>query len=119
VLVVDDDPRVRDSLGRQLRVLGIRHVSAEHGNHCLRILDRDRDFDLVFSDIGMPELDGHDLLRVLSVRHPGLPVILMTGQDPGLLSLDGFPEPPLVLSKPLAMPHLHQALMRFGLLQAR
>ena len=119
VLVVDDDPRIRDSLGRQLRVLGIRHVSAEHGNDCLRILDRDRDFDLVFSDIGMPELDGHDLLRVLSVKHPGLPVILMTGQDPGLLSLDGFPEPPLVLSKPLAMPRLHQALMRFGLVQAR
>jgi len=118
VLVVDDDPRIRDSLGRQLRVLGIQHVSAEHGNDCLRILDRDRDFDLVFSDINMPELDGHDLLRVLSVKHPGLPVVLMTGQDPGLLSLDGLPGPPLVLNKPLVIPDLHAALMRFGLLQS-
>lgn len=118
VLVVDDDPRIRDSLGRQLRVLGIQHVSAEHGNDCLRILDRDRDFDLVFSDINMPELDGHDLLRVLSVKHPRLPVVLMTGQDPGLLSLDGLPGPPLVLNKPLVIPDLHAALMRFGLLQS-
>lgn len=119
VLVVDDDPRIRDSLGRQLRVLGIQHVSAEHGSDCLRILDRDRDFDLVFSDINMPELDGHGLLRELSVKHPGLPVVLMTGQDPGLLALDALPGPPLVLSKPLVMPHLHAALMQFGLLEAR
>jgi CheY-like chemotaxis protein len=94
-------------------------VSAEHGNDCLRILDRDRDFDLVFSDINMPELDGHGLLRELAVKHPDLPVVLMTGQDPGLLALDGLPGPPLVLSKPLVMPHLHAALMRFGLLEAR
>lgn len=117
-LLVDDDPRIRESLGRMLHLWGIDCVGAEHGNQCLRILDHDRDFDLVFSDIAMPELGGPDLLRALSETHPDLPVVLMTGEDAAHPLMDGLPGSPLILKKPLVIRELHETLMRFGLLRS-
>jgi PAS domain S-box-containing protein len=118
VLVVDDDPLIRASLSRQLHTLGIQCVAAKHGNDCLKIMERDQAFDLVLSDISMPELDGLELLRILFVKYPGLPVVLMTGHDPSLVLVDTLPGAPLVLRKPLGIPELRAALMPFELLSS-
>ncbi|NCC28165.1 MAG: PAS domain S-box protein, partial [Gammaproteobacteria bacterium] len=101
VLVVDDDPRVRDSVGRLLMLDGTLVSFAENGQDALDLLGRDADFDLVLSDLAMPVLDGAALCAALAHAFPDLKVILMTGQAPSAFSLDALPYAPLVLRKPI------------------
>jgi PAS domain S-box-containing protein len=115
VLVVDDDARVRDSVGRLLSLEGMLLAFAENGAEALAVLRRDPDFDLVVSDLAMPMLDGVDLCRALLQARPELPVILMTGQDPSLFKLDELPHRPIVLRKPIARRDLRAALARSGI----
>ena len=110
VLVVDDDPRVREAVARLLTLGGVDLGQAEHGQAALAVLAQDPGFDLVLSDIAMPTLDGIGLYRHLARERPGLPVILMTGQDSALAGLDDLPERPLVLRKPLDPAALRAAI---------
>jgi PAS domain S-box-containing protein len=80
VLVVDDDPRVRDAVARLLGRERMTTVVAEDGQAALDRLRADPHFDLVLTDRTMPVLDGDALVRHLGVDHPGLPVLMMTGQ---------------------------------------
>ena len=110
ILVVDDDPRVREAVVRLLSLDGVDLGQAEHGQAALALLAQDPGFDLVLSDIAMPALDGIGLYRHLSRERPELPVILMTGQDSSLANGDDLPEPPLVLRKPLDPATLRAAI---------
>ena len=112
VLVVDDDPRVRDSLGRLLMLDGILVSFAENGQDALELLRRDADFDLVLSDLAMPVLDGAALCVVLSQAFPDLKLILMTGQAPSTFSLDALPYTPLMLRKPVDHGALRAAIAK-------
>jgi CheY-like chemotaxis protein len=114
VLLVDDDARVRDSVGRLL-LEGMLLAFAENGAEAVAVLRRDPDFDLVVSDLAMPMLDGVDLWRPLLQARPELPVILMTGQDPSLLKFDELPHRPIVLRKPIARRDPPAALCRSGI----
>ncbi len=107
---MDDDPRVRDSVGRLLMLEGILIAFAENGAEALALLRRDADFDLVLSDLAMPVLDGAALCRALTEAFPNLPVILMTGQAPALLPLDDLPGKPIVLRKPIDQRALRAAI---------
>jgi PAS domain S-box-containing protein len=111
VLVVEDDPRVREAVGRLLALDGARLGQAEHGQACLELLERDAAFDLVLSDIAMPILDGIHLQQRLAQERPGLPVILMTGQKDALSALDELSERPTVLRKPLDPAVLRGAIL--------
>ncbi|NCC29343.1 MAG: PAS domain S-box protein, partial [Gammaproteobacteria bacterium] len=101
ILVVDDDPRVRESVGRLLMLDGMLVSFAENGQDALDLLRRDADFDLVLSDLAMPVLDGAALCAALAQAFPDLKVILMTGQAPSAFLLDALPDAPLVLRKPI------------------
>jgi len=111
VLVVEDDPRVREAVGRLLTLDGARLGQAEHGLACLELLERDAAFDLVLSDIAMPILDGIHLQQRLAQERPELPVILMTGQKDALSALDELRERPTVLRKPLDPAVLRGAIL--------
>ena len=73
VLVVDDDPRVRDAVGRLLTLEGIDFAVAAQGADCLALLERQPGFDLVLSDIAMPVLDGIGLCSALARERPEAP----------------------------------------------
>jgi len=111
VLVVDDDPQVRDALARLLTLEGASLVLAEHGQACSDLLDQDGAFDLVLSDIAMPVLDGIRLQQRLARERPALPVILMTGQEPVLGDARAGDKPPLILRKPLDTATLREAIL--------
>ena len=111
ILVVDDDPRVRDSVGRLLIHEGSLVAFAENGADALACLRRDADFDLVLSDLAMPVMDGAALCRALAEAFPSLPVILMTGQAPSLFLLDDLPSKPTVLRKPIDQRALRAAIV--------
>lgn len=78
ILVVDDELLIRDLLYDFFNNQGWRIAVAENGKKALELL-KGQSFDLVLSDIKMPELDGLSLTARLRETHPDLPVILMTG----------------------------------------
>lgn len=77
VLVVEDDPSLREALCDTLELGGYRALAAQDGETALGALDGAA-VDLVVSDIQMPGLDGHGLLQQLKAARPELPVLLMT-----------------------------------------
>src|SRR5215813_11909209 len=77
VLVVDDEPAMREMLVSLLEEAGIGACSAASADEALKS-SRERDYDAVLSDIRMPEKDGVALLGELREARPETPVILMT-----------------------------------------
>ncbi|MBM4270105.1 MAG: response regulator [Deltaproteobacteria bacterium] len=77
VLVVDDDLAVCHSVGDVLRAQGCDVETATSGAHARDLVD-ERPFDLVLSDVVMPDVDGYDLFMFIRERHPETPVVLMT-----------------------------------------
>jgi FixJ family two-component response regulator len=80
VAVVDDDPRILQSLKDLLEAAG---HSALVFSTAKALLEGD-DFasiDCLITDIGMPVIDGFELQRLVQLRVPHLPVILITGRD--------------------------------------
>jgi CheY-like chemotaxis protein len=78
ILVVDDDPRLREILTEVLSLAGYGVAQAGDGVMALQALEAATP-DLVLSDIGMPRLDGVGLARRLRQREPRIPIILMSG----------------------------------------
>ncbi len=78
ILVVDDEPIVRDLTVEILRRDGYQTEGVPSAKDALERLDQET-FDLVVSDVVMPEMTGVEFLYVLRERRPGLPVVLMTG----------------------------------------
>jgi PAS domain S-box-containing protein len=79
ILVVDDDLGVCQSLAELLRYQGCEVALATSASDALALLAGPHRFDLVLSDVVMPDMDGYDLYMELKERRPELPVILMTG----------------------------------------
>jgi PAS domain S-box-containing protein len=77
ILVVDDDLGICRSLQEILEGDGCIVETASDGVQALRRLEG-RDFDLVLSDVVMPNMDGYDLYQAIQERRPGLPVLMMT-----------------------------------------
>lgn len=78
VLVVDDEPFVRETLADMLVDLDHKVVTADCGRDALEKVSRD-DFDLVFTDLAMPEMDGWETARAIRKQCPELPIVLVTG----------------------------------------
>lgn len=79
VLLVDDDPRLLAVVGRVLAGAGHDVVSVGDGRAALDAL-REREFDVIVSDIQMPGVTGLELLRTVRERDLDVPVVLMTGE---------------------------------------
>jgi two-component system, OmpR family, response regulator MprA len=79
VLVVDDDPDVRDSLARALRLSGYAVTTAVHGADALTAVARSP-LDLIVRDVQMPVLDGFDTCRMLRARGDATPVLVLTAR---------------------------------------
>jgi DNA-binding NtrC family response regulator len=78
VLVIDDEPVVRTAVQRVLEASGWRVATADDAQSGLDhpALAECR---LVICDLMLPDRSGTEVLRELAVRHPGLPVVLITG----------------------------------------
>jgi two-component system, OmpR family, response regulator MprA len=80
ILVVDDEPAVRESLERSLRFEGYQVIVAADGAEALERVRDDRP-DAVVLDVLMPRLDGLEACRRLRARGDDLPVLLLTARD--------------------------------------
>ncbi|MFD7454456.1 response regulator transcription factor [Kitasatospora sp. NPDC059827] len=79
VLVVEDDPGVRNTLDHLLRFEGYRVLTTADGQEALELLEHRRP-DLAVVDVVMPRLDGLALCRMLRRRGDRLPVLVLTAR---------------------------------------
>jgi len=80
LLVVDDEPFLRDAVAASLRFLGFDVTTADNGAEALR-LARDSRFDLLVLDVMLPDVDGFDVVRRLRRDGSWVPVIFLTARD--------------------------------------
>ena len=108
VLVVDDDPGIRVVLGRALARCGYEVFLAADGTAALATLEHQPDVFAIVSDISMPSMNGTQLATEILQRHPGKPILFVTGSaaDPVLLAH------PLVghIRKPVRVAAVREAL---------
>ena len=77
ILVVEDDPSLREAIGDTLELAGRPYVAVGGGEEALAVLGTQA-FSIVLSDVRMMPMDGITLLKEIRNRLPNLPVVLMT-----------------------------------------
>jgi len=81
VLVVDDDPDIRESIEELLRSDGLDAAVAANGEEALRVLDQRR-IDVILLDLMMPVMDGRQMVEEMRRRNLQVPVVLLSaGRD--------------------------------------
>jgi CheY-like chemotaxis protein len=112
ILIVDDEPSVRDVMATVLLDAGYSVQTAADGRIALQFIDLTPP-DLIITDVMMPHLDGWALLDHAQQRNPSLPVILMSAGDwiRGRRSLP-IPDHAVFLAKPFAVEELLQLVAR-------
>lgn len=117
VLCIDDEPLLRELL-RELLELHQHEVQTADGGQAgldtfLRAKTQGRPFDVVITDLGMPDVNGRQVAEKLKAESPQTPIIMLTGwgamlQDNG----EGVDKVDAILSKPPKMNDLFQALAK-------
>jgi len=86
VLVVEDREVVRDLAREVLQAAGFEVVAAAGGREALEVVTMSEPFDLLLTDVVMPEMSGPELAVKLRVKQPRLPVLYMSGYTDDVLS---------------------------------
>jgi CheY-like chemotaxis protein len=81
ILLVDDNPVVRDMLVDLVGSLGYVADAASGGAEALALFDQNR-YDIVLTDLLMPGMSGWDVLAAIRQRNPQMPVVIITGTAP-------------------------------------
>jgi CheY-like chemotaxis protein/anti-sigma regulatory factor (Ser/Thr protein kinase) len=100
ILLVDDDPNVSEVLELMLEQLGHRVTGVTSGQEAVSAFDQD-DYDLVITDLGMPDISGREVAKAVKDIRPGTPVILITGWGVQL-NLEELPGIDGVIAKPFS-----------------
>jgi len=82
ILIVDDNPNMSTLLSDILEIFDFEGFHAENGKEALDRL-RQSKYDMVFTDLRMPQMDGYDLLDAIKSEHPSMPVVVVTGYAVG------------------------------------
>jgi two-component system KDP operon response regulator KdpE len=78
ILVIDDEPPIRKLLRMGLSTQGYDILDAPNGKTALTLLD-DKP-DLVILDLGLPDIQGHDLLRTIRARNDSVPIVVLSSR---------------------------------------
>jgi CheY-like chemotaxis protein len=113
--LIDDDPVVRRALADVLAGEGHAVTSAGGGQEGIDLFrdaaGRDESFDVVITDLGMPNVDGAAVIKAIKTERPETPVVLLTGWGRQISTAGpAAPKADCVLSKPPSMSELHRAL---------
>src|SRR5580704_16142616 len=105
ILVVDDEPPIRKLLRMGLTTQGYEVLEASNGKMSLELLKRDP--DLIILDLGLPDIQGHELLRMIRARAESVPIIVLSsrGDEAGKVQALDFGADDYV-TKPFGMDEL-------------
>ena len=105
ILLVDDEPKVRELTALMLDGLGYQVVEAQSADQALSKLDPS--IDLILTDFAMPGTNGAELAHMVRRRHPSLPIVFVTGYA----ELDGLDGEHLIVQKPFTEQDLASKLI--------
>ena len=106
ILIVDDNPEIREIINVLLGGEGFEVSEAENGAQALTLIEQ-QDFDLIILDIMMPKMDGITVLKNIRAQGNDVPVLILTARsevDDRVLGLDSGADD--YLSKPFAAKEL-------------
>ena len=89
ILIAEDEPRIATFLEKGLRANGYTTITVDDGRMAAS-LARDRDFDLLVLDLGLPGMDGLEALAEIRRRGDTLPVVILTARDGIDTTVAGF-----------------------------
>ena len=105
-MVVDDEPTVGNTVKILLKVDGHEVVTTTSGKDALALFGHDR-FDLVFTDLTMPGMNGLQLAAAIKSGAPAKPVVTITAHAG---ALPPSPDVDYVVGKPFRLHHLREAI---------
>jgi len=109
ILVVDDNEKHLNIICSQLRHINLIPVIATSGLEALKLLQADKNFDMVITDLWMPEMDGIELAKNIKNLYPQMPVVLISAlKDMHLSEHESLFR--TILSKPIKHQLLHTVI---------
>ncbi|MFW6324723.1 MAG: response regulator transcription factor [Desulfovibrionales bacterium] len=115
ILIIDDEPLIRDLVTKILTEEGYQVRTACHGREALDVLQT-HSFDLIISDLNMPKMDGKEFIREFRRVNTITPLLIITGALVHDGEIDGGVD--LVLKKPFSAPVLVKTVSSIILHQA-
>ncbi|MEG9625420.1 hybrid sensor histidine kinase/response regulator [Pseudomonas sp. HMSC08G10] len=113
VLIVEDDPHVRNLVFQALREEGFPCQAACNADEALQLLNSPRQFALLISDVGLPGMNGRQLAQIARKRRPGLQVLFITGYAETAMARDDFLDPGMqLICKPFELSQLQARVMQ-------
>jgi CheY-like chemotaxis protein len=110
VLVIDDQPLITDLLVSVLERMGYHPQVASSGTAGLELFNKDG-FDLVITDLGMPDVSGWEVSKLVKAKKPHVPVVVITGwgvdPDPNKVTESGVD---LIIYKPFQINELERTI---------
>ncbi|MDY6907821.1 MAG: response regulator [Chloroflexota bacterium] len=98
VLVVDDDPAIRDLLEEAVAREGYKVATVESGERALEEIER-RHYDLIFLDLVLPGMSGVETLSAIKAKDKKAVVVIITGHGDEPIALDAISRGPLFLMR--------------------
>jgi signal transduction histidine kinase/ActR/RegA family two-component response regulator len=111
ILVVDDDPAVRELTVSALEEMNYRVLAADNGRVAIEVLRQAGTVDLALIDLVMPVMNGRELATRIRAVEPGRAILFMTGYDDLSGSEDPFAQE-MVIKKPFKLVELAAAVER-------
>ena len=117
ILCIDDDAGVREFLNACFKHYNHRVVLASGGKHGLELFRtatlKHQPYEVVITDLGMPDIDGQCVARTIKAESPNTPVIMMTGWGTFMEDEEGMAlEVDAVVGKPARMQELNDLVLR-------
>ncbi|HEX7315113.1 MAG TPA: ATP-binding protein [Pyrinomonadaceae bacterium] len=113
VLVVDDEEHVRETLAEMVEVFGHSVIRADGGRAALAALS-ENEFDIVFTDLSMPEMDGWEVARAVRRRSPRTRIAVVTGYGRDAARTQGDAPADTVIGKPFDFAQVEEVLTQLG-----
>jgi two-component system KDP operon response regulator KdpE len=79
VLIVDDEPPIRKLLRMGLTAQGYQVLEAPNAKTALDLLEQSP--NLIILDLGLPDMQGHDLLKMIRSRNDNVPIVILSSRD--------------------------------------
>jgi two-component system OmpR family response regulator len=105
LLMVDDEPFLREAIATSLRFMGYEVTTAQGGDEALRLARAQR-FDLILLDVTLPDTDGFEVLRRLRRDGSRVPVLFLTARDTAADRATGLALGGDYLTKPFGLAEL-------------
>lgn len=116
VLCIDDEATVRQILNDSLKTYSHRVTVAESGKCGVELFRaakvKNEPYEVVITDLGMPEMDGHQVARIIKAESPKTPIIMLTGWGTMIKEdAETAPEVDAVVAKPARIEELNELLL--------